>query len=156
MSNDYKVMFSKLSDDKKEHLMEILVNKLNRHDPNSVSKIIEDMEGQDKFNNYISEDEYRLVSLKLVNCDKTTGPKFHNTLIESALTKANLAHYDAPSYNKWALMLTINYMASVYGKFTSEVSSKLGIPQIIVCYNLALAKLNDLNCPKWIRNKFKL
>jgi hypothetical protein len=156
MLADYKELFSKLSDDKKEQMIEILVGRLTKHDPSAVNKLLEDLEGQDKYNNYISEDEYRLLSMKLINQDKTTGPKFHNTLIESSLVKSNLACYDAPKYNKWALMLTINYMSAVYYKFTAEIASKLGVHQIIVCYNMAVAKLSDLNCPKWIREYFKL
>ena len=139
--------------DVKDGVIENLVKKLESLEPGSGKAIIEAA----KFNNFISHEEYVILAAGLKNQDGTIGAKFPSETIKSTLNKTTGAWLESdPCYNEYAMCLAINYVMASNTKFIAEVSSKLGIMNILVCYDIAAGMLRDKNRPRWIRKHFGL
>jgi len=137
----------------KDTLIASLMRKLENIQPGSGKSIFDEI----KYWNYISEDEYNKVVPELKNHDGTKGPKLSVESIKNSIGKTNGAWLNMePYYNEWALMLVINHIMSTSSKFIYEVSSKIGIPSILVCYDLACGMLKDKTNPRWVRDFFDL
>lgn len=137
----------------KDCVIESLMKKLESLEPGSGKAIVEAA----KFNNFISHDEYMVLAVGLKNQDGSIGAKFPMESIKAALSKATGAWIESdPCYNEHAMCLAINYVMACNTRFITEVSSKLGIMNILVCYDIAAGMLKDKNRPRWIRKHFGL
>ena len=142
-----------MTDEMKDMLIANLMNRLENIQPGSGKQILDEV----KFNNFISESEYTNLSGMLKNHDGTKGPKLSLDTIKSVLGKTNGVWLKLePYYNEWALFLVINYIMSMNSKLVYEISTKTGIPSVLVCYDLACGMLKDKNRPKWLRKHFDL
>lgn len=137
----------------KDVLIASLMRRLESVQPGSSKTIFDEI----KYWNYITEEEYNKVVPELKNHDGTKGPKLTVETIKSMIGKTSGAWLNMePYYNDWALMLEINHIMSTSSKFIYEVSSKTGIPSVLICYDLACGMLKDKNNPRWLRDFFDL
>jgi hypothetical protein len=137
----------------KDVLIASLMRRLESVQPGSSKTIFDEI----KYWNYITEEEYNKVVPELKNHDGTKGPKLTVETMKSMIGKTNGAWLNMePYYNDWALMLEINHIMSTSSKFIYEVSSKTGIPSVLICYDLACGMLKDKNNPRWLRDFFDL
>lgn len=142
-----------MEDTIKDNIIESLMKKLEHYEPGAGKSIMEAA----KFNNYISKDEYVVLAAGLKNQDGTIGSKFTAENIKTTLSKTSGAWLESdPCYNEYAMCLAINYIMSCNTRFISEISSKLGIVSILICYDIASGMLKDKNNPRWIRKHFGL
>ena len=137
----------------KDMLIASLMNRLEDLQPGTGKQILDEI----KYHNFISESEYLKVVDTLKNYDGTKGPKLSLDTIRSVLGKTGGVWLKLePYYNEWALYLVINYIMSMNSKLIYEISTKTGIPSVLICYDLASSMLKDKNKPKWLRKHFDL
>lgn len=136
--------------------------------PTAAKDVMEAMEGQLCYNNYLTEAQARKITSAFVNsADKTTGPKWQPqevwNLVED-LTGDPEEIDSKPEYNKWALYTTINM---IYSDDLKPICQAMKIPLdresiksnakaiAETCYHFAVSKLEDADRPRWIADYFR-
>lgn len=144
-------------------------------EPRKAQTILEDFEGEMKFNNYLSEKEAREIVSYMVfdeSGKRDSSPWEPERLFkEMKVTKPNSdlesddligddsCYMDVqPYYNRWALWVTMNkYYADNYYALKKWVEEKGRVPDLQrACYDFAVEQLMDQDKPRWVRWYFGL
>ena len=115
-------------------------------------ELVECLEGNLKYYNFLTETEADEIVDKFINQDGSRGPKWRNP--EDVFHKVEELGGRTecePHYNKWALYVTMNKFSSdqhnVIAKWVSDDRDKY----FEACYELAVTQLKDKDRQCWIR-----
>lgn len=132
--------------------------------PDMASAIV-DMLSAIEYNNFVTKDEAIEVSSHFINDDMvitgnpepSKGVHWSMDALKSFLEQKGLPTEEKPSFNWYALWLTVNMVYSDYADaFVSLLGRNDNETIAIASYTLALKKMKDLDRPKFIRAYFHL
>lgn len=132
-----------------------IMSYLSKCDDNTISELLDCVEGLCKYNNYLTEKESRTILSEFRNWDGSTGTPFSPQILDE-LQKDNKCIDNVPEYNKWALYITMCKFASDQGGVISKLVNNDSKAFINACYDMSIAQLKDVDRPRWVRHYFNL
>lgn len=120
-------------------------------------ELLECYEGTLEFYNFLTESEAENIVSEFANQDGSKGPKWRDTdeffkKVEEAGGKVECK----PSYNKWALYVTMNKFFSDQNAAIVKWVGDNREHYFEACYDLAVSQLKDKDRPYWIRPYYGL
>ena len=107
-----------------------------------------------RWHNYLSESEAEEIAEKIVNQDGTRGPHWDYSEFKNTVESLGESMVDEPYYNCWALWIEANALYSDLHRSLSKYIPKEFEPQAY--YEMAVAKLMDIDRPKFIREYYRM
>lgn len=123
-------------------------------DEEGAQEIIECLEGNLSYNNFLTEKEAEAICSKFVNNDGSKGLQWRNFKdFSQKIEESGFSLDQKPYFNSYALWVTMNELASnhnkIFNKWTKENYFE-------VVYEFAVSKLIDKDNEKWIRKHFEI
>lgn len=134
----------------------------------SAKEIMDMMEGQLCYYNYLLESQAKRIVSSMINShDKSVGAHWQPQEVWSLVEKhtGDIEEVDCrPYYNRWALYVTVNM---IYSDDLKPICLMLKLPMdnnsirshgeeiAMACYYLAVSKLCDADRPRWIEDYFR-
>lgn len=130
-----------------------------------IAEVAIEMLSMIEYNNFVTKEEAIDISSSFINDDMTvTGSTEHTKgahwsmdALKTFLEQKGLPTEEKPSFNWYALWLTVNMVYSDYADaFVSLLGRNDNETIAVASYTFALKKLKDLDRPKFIRAYFHL
>lgn len=122
----------------------------------SATQFLECVEGMNTFNNFVTECEAMDIVEGMQNADGSSGSKWSPDTLFSKVMELGGEIEHPNKFNKWALYVAMNMISSDHSAFLQKYSQGDADSYALMCYELALSKLNDKDRPHWIREYFHL
>lgn len=106
------------------------------------------------WNNYLTEEEADRIMEGLMNQDGSVGPMWSREQIASAVQGIDGALEARPYYNRCALVVTMNMLASDHMASARKFISEERLPEFF--YQQAQEQLKDIDRPNFIRSYYGL
>lgn len=164
MANETYDRFIQVCDEVEECDTEIVLSMfkkamkaLSESSPKTASSIVDTCEGLLTYDNYLTEEEADQIVSSMTGQDGTKAGKWKDAdtvfrKLESVGVPTSTEH----GYNKWAMFVTMNRIASDYGLILNELSQNDANRYFDICVKMALATLEDIDAPSNIRRYFRL
>lgn len=107
-----------------------------------------------EWNNYLTESEAGQIVSRLMNQDGSIGGTWTMEQIESAVSSLGGKVSCPPYYNRFALYVVMNMLASDHLASVTQFVTDSELPRFF--YNLAVDKLKDIDRPEFVRPYFSL
>lgn len=116
-------------------------------------EMMEICNGMENYGEYLTEKEAEQITERMVNYDKTRGPKWPrpDALFE-AVRSVGGSIEEPRKYNKWVLFTVMNMIHADYGGVLMGVAQ--GTEYVKLAYKLAVAFINDPDREESIRSYF--
>lgn len=126
------------------------------NDPKFYAKLTQEMKEEERFHNFISEEDATGIASAFKNTDGTTGAKWNPSTLFSKVEELGGMTECEPFYNKWALWLTMNMESSDHSRVLEKWSEGDANRYAEACYDLAVSQLSDKDRPHWLREYFSI
>ena len=136
-------------------MIKTIMSHLSNCDENALVEMSDCFEGLCRYNNFLTERESYNILKEFKNYDNSKGAPFDSTVLSTLQGGGKVVDKEGV-YNKWALYTTMCKFASDQGNVIMNLVNRNYDEYVNTCYNMAVAQLEDVDRPRWVRWYFNL
>lgn len=136
-----------------------IFHRLSEKDPAMAKEWLDMIEGI-CWNNYLTESQAKMIVSKIVNQDKSTGPKWSMDVLFSTVESLKGKIEDDPYYNKYALYVVMNAHYSDHAESTAEDMGFMSVAEVpaermaLSMYKKAIESLCDVDRKNYVERYY--
>lgn len=142
---------NKRTDSLVEQMFRKTLEQLQAHSEEELEEIADTFDGSLHYNNFLTYKESENAVQRLRNHDGSERRKWDAPKLFSVLKDNNLPAEQEGYFNKWALYYTMNLVSSDQCENLSKWSGGDEKIYLSMCYDMSVAKLTDIDKPKFVR-----